>query len=381
MRLGFAFGLLLLAAFEAANVYFIMPMPGSQRMRSLELAYFLYSWRWIVRAVAVACLVVGARRAWGRGRVARVAMVLGTFVVAAMTYLTNFVMAADAMFRMPTVMTMATAAQNSVEMDRLVVGVDLYGEARAYPLQFIGYHHQVRDSLGGTEILVTYCTVCRTGRVFDPRVAGATERFRLVGMDHFNAMLEDETTGSWWRQANGEAVAGPLKGTMMEELPSRQVTLRQWLALHPDSRIMQADPAFTQQYAQDFAFERGTSRGRLTGTDPRSWEDKSWVIGIRVGAAARAYDWNRLLKDRAINDTLGGRPLVIVVARDSASFYAFVRPDVASRFLAAGDSIRSGTRAFAFNGRGPSGALESLVASQEFWHSWRTFNPATSRYP
>jgi Protein of unknown function (DUF3179) len=275
---------------------------------------------------------------------------------------------------------MATAAENKVELDRLVVGTDLYGEARAYPLQFIGYHHQVRDSIGGKEILVTYCTVCRTGRIFEPRVAGATEHFRLVGMDHFNAMLEDETTGSWWRQANGEAVVGPLKGTMMEELPSRQVTLRQWLALHPDSRIMQGDPAFTSEYAKDYAFERGTSRSRLTGTDPRSWEDKSWVIGIRVGSAARAYDWNRLLKERAINDTLGGRPLVIVVASDSASFYAFARPDAESRFVAAGDSIRAGTRAFAFNGRGPSGTLESLVASQEFWHSWRTFNPGTTRF-
>ena len=143
---------------------------------------------------------------------------------------------------------------------------------------------------------------------------------------------------------------------------------------------MQADPAFTQQYAKDYAFERGTSRGRLTGTDPRSWEDKSWVIGIRIGSASRAYDWNQLLKVRTINDTLGGRPLVIVVASDSASFYAFVRPDASSKFVATGDSIRTGTRAFAFSGRGPGGTLESLVASQEFWHSWRTFNPATSKY-
>ncbi len=380
MRSGVVLGLLLLAVLEAANVYFIMPMPGSQRMRSLELAYLIHDARWIVRGIAVAFVVVGARRAWQRGTVARVGMTLGVLLVGAFTYVTNFRMAADAMFRMPTVMTMATAADNTVELDRLVVGTALNGEARAYPLRFIGYHHQVRDSIGGKEILVTYCTVCRTGRVFDPRVAGATERFRLVGMDHFNAMLEDVTTGSWWRQANGEAVAGPLKGTRMEELPSRQVTLRQWLALHPDSRIMQADPAFTAQYAKDFAYERGTSRGRLTGTDPRSWEDKSWVVGLRIGGAARAYDWNRLLKERAINDTLGGRPIVLVVAADSASFFAFARPDTASTFAVAGDSLRTGTRAFAFNGRGPSGTLEPLVASQEFWHSWRTFNPATTRH-
>ena len=167
---------------------------------------------------------------------------------------------------------------------------------------------------------------------------------------------------------------------MLAEFPSRQVTLRQWLSLYPSSRIMQGDPQFTAQYAQDYAFERGASRGRLTGTDPRSWEDKSWVVGLRVGQAARAYDWNELLREGAINDTLGGRPVVLVVAGDSASFYAFVRPDSGVRFVVAGDSLRSGAEAYAFNGKGPTGALEPMVASQEFWHSWRTFTPGTTRY-
>ena len=195
--------------------------------------------------------------------------------VCAITYLFNFVLSADAMFRQPTVVAMATPVMNRVALDRLVVGLEVNGDARAYPLQFIGYHHYVSDSVGGRRVLVTYCTVCRSGRVFDPLVNGALEHFRLVGMDQFNAMLEDRTTGSWWRQANGEAVAGPLKGRVLTELPSRQVTLRRWLALFPASWIMQGDPTFTAEYAQDYAFERGTSRSRLTGTDPRSWEDKS----------------------------------------------------------------------------------------------------------
>ena len=380
MRFAYALGLLLLVAFELANVYFIMPMPGSQRMRSLEFAYLLYSWRWPVRIAAGLLVAAGARRSWSGGWLRRSLVLGAAAAVGALTYAFNFVMSADAMFRQPGAVVMATPPENRVALDRLVVGIEIDGEARAYPLQFIGYHHHVRDSIAGREVLVTYCTVCRTGRVFDPTVGGATGRFRLVGMDEFNAMLEDRTTGSWWRQANGEAVAGPLRGTMMAELPSHQVTLRQWLALHPASRVMQGDPAFTAEYAQDYAFERGTSRSRLTGTDPRSWEDKSWVVGLRVGDATRAYDWNRLLREGAINDTLGGRPIVLAVASDSASFYAFVRPDSGTRFTVGGDSLRAGGSVYAFNGRGAAGALEPLVASQEFWHSWRTFNPGTSRH-
>jgi hypothetical protein len=39
-------------------------------------------------------------------------------------------------------------------------------------------------------------------------------------MDHFNAMLRDQVTKVWWRQENGEAIAGPLKGHFLDELPS-----------------------------------------------------------------------------------------------------------------------------------------------------------------
>ena len=62
-------------------------------------------------------------------------------LVAAGSYASNFVMSADHMFLQPTVLTMATADKNTVAADRLVVGIELNGDARAYPLQFIGYHH------------------------------------------------------------------------------------------------------------------------------------------------------------------------------------------------------------------------------------------------
>ena len=107
---------------------------------------------------------------------------------------------------------------------------------------FLGYHHHIQDVVGGSPVLVTYCTVCRTGRVFEPVVNGKQETFRLVGMDHFNAMLEDATTKSWWRQATGEAVSGKLKGQKLPEVFSTQTLLATWLLLHPASKIMQADP-------------------------------------------------------------------------------------------------------------------------------------------
>ncbi len=380
MKKVFYLGICLLLLFEVANVFFIMPMPGSQRMTSIDLAYLLYSYRWLFRAVFGVMIVAGAPFAWRASGRQKVAASLALVLTALIVYATNFKMAADRMFVAPKSVTMVPADRNKVDTSRLVVGIEINGEARAFPVQFIGYHHQVRDTVAGKQVMVSYCTVCRTGRVFSPVVDGRTETFRLVGMDHFNAMFEDGATHSWWRQANGEAIAGPSKGKQLAEIPSRQVTLAEWLRQHPKSLIMQADSALATNYSKSFDFETGASRKSLTGTDTVSWHEKAWVVGIKVNGASKAYDWNRLRRERVINDELGGKPIVVALAPDNASFGAFVRPDSATKFSARGDSLVAKGATYAFSGKGPNGALEPLSASQEFWHSWKTFQPTTTRY-
>jgi hypothetical protein len=372
-------GIFFWTLFELARVYFVMPMPGSQELNQLDLAYFLHQWRWIFRSVAITMIVLGrAKGEWQRPWVPYVWIALMLILY----YVINDRMAADGMFRQPRTLIMATPIANQVELDRLVIGVEKDGEARAYPIRFLGYHHQVQDSFGGKPILVTYCTVCRTGRVFEPMVAGRHETFRLVGMDHYNAMIEDLSTGSWWRQATGEAVAGPRKGEQLPELFSRQTSLRTWLELFPQTRIMQADPASIARYDTTLDYERGRSRKKLTGTDTLSWKRKSWVIGLKQQGQYRAYDWNALLAKRMIADTLGGLPVLVVLSQDSTSFFAFSINAAGGRMSLKGDTLLVEGNQYRLNGTGidTMHQLTQVPAYQEFWHSWQQFQPATGRY-
>lgn len=380
MKKLFYLGVCALVLFEVANVYFIMPMPFSQRMRTIDIAYFLYSARWLFRAVFGAMVLAGAPAVWREPGRRKVVPAISLLLACVVVYAANFKMSADRMFLEPASVTMQSAERNTVDTARLVVGIEVDGDARAYPVHFIGYHHQVRDTAGGRAVMVSYCTVCRTGRVFAPIVDGRAETFRLVGMDHFNAMFEDKTTGSWWRQATGEAMVGPMKGKVLNEIPSQQTTLAQWLALHPKSLIMQPDSALKQKYAKNFDYETGASRKKLTGTDTISWRDKAWVVGLIVNGESKAYDWNRLRREGVVNDQVGGKPIVLVLAADRTSFFAFERPDSSTRFTFRRDSLVAAGRSFALNGRGAKGELTPLSASQEFWHSWRTFHPGTKTY-
>ena len=286
------------------------------------------------------------------------------------------------MFKQPEHLVLAARGANKVDENSVVVGVERDGEAKAWPIRFVVYHHQVQDTIGGKPILVTYCSVCRTGRVFEPIVGGEHETFRLVGMDTFNAMFEDTRTGSWWRQATGTAVAGPLKGAHLAEVNSVQVTLRQFLALHPNARVMQPDPAFASKYDAEGRFERGESLGDLTRTDRGSWNNKSWVIGIERGTASKAYDWNELKARRVINDRVGDTPIVLALSEDGQGFVAFERPADVPAFAIAGNVLAANGRSYDFSGRdlaGAAPALTPIASSQEFWHSWLSFHPATQK--
>ncbi|HTL10775.1 MAG TPA: DUF3179 domain-containing (seleno)protein [Chitinophagaceae bacterium] len=384
-------GLLLLFAAEILRVYFIMPFPGSQQSNSIDIAYWLgrnITWIRVLLILLLALPVIAVFRQRTKWKKILLAVVLVLY--ATVFYLFNFRFEADKMFYQPKHKSYA-AIQSSGADTVLVIGVAADGEAKAFPIQIIGYHHQVRDSIGHTPAIVTYCTVCRTGRVYSPTVDGKPETFRLVGMDHFNAMFEDASTKSWWQQATGIAVAGPLKGKALPEIPSAQMTLAAWLRLHPNSTVLQPDSSFTKQYKGLDNYNKGTIKGSLEKRDSASWQFKSWVVGVVHKGYARAYDWNMLVKQQLLQDSIPGMPIVIVLENDNASFHVwnrqvngqslhFTRNDAMQQL----NDTETGS-VWDMNGLCIEGALKgnrlaTVQSYQEFWHSWKNFHPATTTY-
>lgn len=384
-------GLLLLILLEISGIYFLMPFPGSQKTNSLSFAYWMHNniaWLRILLLLLVGWLfIVGFVRF---NVIAKVLLCVLLIFYGVIFYYVNFRFQADKIFHQPKTKEFADLSNNTVNGNNLVIGVVNNGRAKAYPIQVIGYHHQVRDTVGGTPVIVTYCTVCRTGRVFSPNVNGKPETFRLVGMNHFNAMFEDATTKSWWRQATGVAVAGKLKGTALSEIPSQQSQLRTFLLRYPDALVLQPDTVYNKQYKSLKDFDDGTTDDELEKRDSASWQFKSWVVGVEHNGAAIAYDWNMLASERVIQDSLSGTPLLITLENDTASFHVLnrsVNNDVL-HFTALPGNMLSDTKTgslWSLSGICIDGVLKGmrlqhLQASQEFWHSWKTFHPLTKMF-
>lgn len=384
------FGILILFIAEILRVYFIMPFPGSQKADTINIAWFLHNYILYIRLAALLLIAFALFRnflQWKKWK--KILFIFFMLLYSCIFYLVNFKFLADKMFYQPENKNMLDFRTNKVSPEKLVVGVVINDEARAYPIEIIGYHHQVQDTVGGRPIMVTYCTVCRTGRVFNPFVNGKKESFRLVGMDHFNAMFEDKTTKSWWRQVTGEAITGPLKGKMLEEIPSVQMTLAAWLRANPNSLVLQPDSLFQKEYDDLSNFDEGTIESSLEKRDSASWQFKSWIVGIKVNGFAKAYDWNELISKRIIQDSLPGLPLVIFVEPDNASFHVWNRKlnNYILQFINEDNQLKdSNTHSvwnfdgFCIEGELKGAKLKSVQASQEFWHSWKTFYPQTTIY-
>ena len=384
-------GFLILLATEILRVYFIMPFPGSQKSDTVQIAYFLNNYIWWFRILGLILFVppmiyIFRNSRWWR----KILLAVFVLVYGFIFYMFNFKFLADKMFYQPKNKILATVAANKVDSTKLIIGVTINGEAKAYPVEIIGYHHQVQDTIGGQPVMVTYCSVCRTGRVFSPFVNGKFEKFRLVGMDHFNAMFEDATTKSWWRQATGVAVTGKLKGTALKEIASEQMSLGAWMRKYPNTTILQPDPIFAKQYKGMEGFDEGTIKSGLEKRDSASWQFKSWVIGVEIAGHAKAYDWNDLVKQRVINDTFQNMALVLVLENDNRSFHLLNRKVNGQVLQFTYDESTGSLRDNAGSGWSMDGVciectanglkLTNVPAYQEFWHSWQSFHPGTKKY-
>ncbi|MDF1585580.1 DUF3179 domain-containing protein [Marinimicrococcus flavescens] len=120
-----------------------------------------------------------------------------------------------------------------------VIGLELGGLARAYPLRILMWHEIVNDRLGGVPVAVTYCPLCNAAIVFDRRVDGRVLDFGTTGkLRHSDLVMYDRQTESWWQQFSGEAVVGAMTGTRLAMLPARLESFASFTERAPHGEVL-----------------------------------------------------------------------------------------------------------------------------------------------
>jgi hypothetical protein len=121
----------------------------------------------------------------------------------------------------------------------MVLGVDVDGATKAYPLDALRRVRIVNDVLGGKPVLVVHQPSSDTTTAFVARAAGRTLTFDAENAEA--SALLDRETGSRWN-AYGACESGRLKGSTLEAIVLEPEYWFAWSEFHRETQIYTPQP-------------------------------------------------------------------------------------------------------------------------------------------
>ena len=238
--------------------------------------------------------------------------------------------------------------------DRLVFGVVVGGEARAYPKNIMEVHELVNDTLGGRRVGVVYCTLCASAQAYltDAVPLGSEPlELRTSGLlARSNKVMYDFHTLSLFDTFTGRAVSGPLQdaGLVLEMVSVRTSTWGAWKAAHPDTTIVARDGGIHRSYPEE----------PLQGRD-----DQGLIFAVG-----------------AVDPRLPVQQMVLGVVAPEGTLLAFPVEQAAGE-LAAGRPVELAGVRVTTDGAGLLAETldgQPLASHQAYWFAWSQFHPGTA---
>ncbi|MFQ6112247.1 MAG: DUF3179 domain-containing (seleno)protein, partial [Nitrospinota bacterium] len=140
----------------------------------------------------------------------------------------------------------ATGILPTVALDKrlhpkeFILGVELEGEAKAYPFSVLSQEKVVNDLLGDVPLVVAFRPESASGAVFDRRLEGRTLSFLPQPNDE--NLMADRETESIWGRLTGKALEGPLKGKALRQVPATSSFWFGWRDYYPGTAIFKLKP-------------------------------------------------------------------------------------------------------------------------------------------
>jgi Protein of unknown function (DUF3179) len=154
--------------------------------------------------------------------------------------------------------TLSAADANNLADSEIVFGIEVGGEARAYPRKFLGWHELVNDELGGTSICGAYSPLCESMIVFRCKLDGTQHEFGSSGFLYRSSkLIYDKKTYSMWSVFDGRPVVGPLadQNICLEREPVVTTNWGQWKKLHPSTRVLSRPASYRPNYLESGAYQ------------------------------------------------------------------------------------------------------------------------------
>ncbi len=185
--------------------------------------------------------------------------------------------------------TMIPANQASyLEDDHIVFGIEVNGDARAYPKRILAWHEMFVDDVGGIPVTGVYCTLCGTVILYKSEVHGTVHQMGTSGfLYRSNKLMYDQATQSLWSTLEGKPVVGPLvgKGIQMDYLSVVTTTWGEWKKRHPETHVLSLDTGYQRDYGEGIAYQAYFADDNLMFNVPSvngKLKNKESILAIRL---------------------------------------------------------------------------------------------------
>jgi len=121
--------------------------------------------------------------------------------------------------------------------DDPVIGIEINGEARAYPVKWLPDSKIIKDIIGCEPVVISYGDGFGKSFAFSARAKIASLRPFFPKQMKDDPLLYDFKSMRLVRQATGEIVIGSDKGQQLPMFPIRIVPWVTWETLHPKSKV------------------------------------------------------------------------------------------------------------------------------------------------
>jgi len=234
-----------------------------------------------------------------------------------------------------------------------ILGIELDGVAKAYPVGILNWHEIVNDAINGEAFAITYCPLCGTGVAFSSEVDGNKLDFGVSGLLYnSDVLLYDRQSESLWSQIMSKAITGKYKGRELRRLPIIHTSWAAWKQSHPDTQVLSDNTGYDRDYRRNpyegYA-ESSMIYFKVGNRSTRSLHPKERVLGLQVDDSYKAYPFSELDKSNMteIPDRFAGKSFTVHWERVNQS------------------------------ARITDAAGKQVAAIEGFWFAWFAFHPET----
>lgn len=221
--------------------------------------------------------------------------------------------------------------QNTYYEYEPAIVINFGGEARAYPLSVLTLFELANDSIGGKQVMVTFCPMCHAALVYNRSIkTTAGEKTFTFGVSgllmHNDMVMYDHQTETWWEQLMGSGIAGEYSGKSLRMLPALLISVKDFFDRFPQGKILSPEALNTYMKTHRHRpYHHLEHKGPLSHsyylpekTDPRL-PPQEHVLDIRVEGHDRIYPFSALAKAQVVSETVGETPVVIFYHEETVS--------------------------------------------------------------